>query len=50
MTYLCISGIGIEHVGEKFTRAGHARNDQSMNIKAIHDKKMGEVSLFALWI
>lgn len=48
MTYLCISGVGIEHVGEEFTRAGHARDDQSVDIKTIDDKEVGEVLVFAL--
>lgn len=50
MTYLCISRIGIEHIREEFTRTGHARDDQSVDIKAIDGKEVGEILAFALGI
>lgn len=46
--YLCISRIGVKHIGEEFTRTGHARDDQSVNVKTVDDKEMGEIVIFAL--
>lgn len=49
-TYLCISRIGVENIGEEFTRTGHARDDQSMDIKTINDEEMREIVIFILWV
>lgn len=50
VTYLCVTRVGIEHIGEEFTRTGHARDDQSVDIKAIDDKEMGEALVFWLGV
>lgn len=47
-TYLCISRIGVENIGEEFTRTSHARDDQSVNVKTVDDKEMGEIVIFTL--
>lgn len=44
-TYLGVSRIGIENVREKLARASHTGNDQSMNVEAIHHKKVGKTVL-----
>jgi hypothetical protein len=48
--YLCISRIGVKDIREEFTRTGHARDDQSVNVKTIDDKEMGEVIIFTLGV
>jgi hypothetical protein len=35
-TYLRVSRVGVENVREKLARAGHARNDQPMDVEAVH--------------
>lgn len=48
--YLCISGIGVEHIREELARTGHARDDQSVDIKTIDDEEMGQTVVLALGI
>jgi hypothetical protein len=48
--YLCVSRIGVKDIREEFTRTGHARDDQSVDVKAIDNKEMGEVIIFTLGV
>lgn len=42
-TYLCISGIGVEYVGEEFAGTGYACNYKSMNIETIYNEEVRQV-------
>lgn len=41
--YLCVSRICVEDVREEFAGACDASNDQSVNVEAVHHKKVGQV-------
>jgi hypothetical protein len=43
--YLCISRVGIEDIGEELACASYPRNHKAMDIVAINDEKLRQVSL-----
>lgn len=40
--YLCISRIRVKNIRKEFTGAGHARDDQPMNVKTIDNEELGK--------